>query len=245
MRRCSSPRSLLRTFVLAVLLGQAAALAPGPPELRAGTGPQPTEWVATETAPGVPDPRTRSGFPEPLGWTWPLIAVFGALGAFTGELVAGAGLLDGSGPRRGRAGLAMSLAGRLVVGAAAALFVLSLHPPNGSWFRLAGTALGSGVGGEAVLLGLLASRRAQSAVTELEAAQAQAALGATLAIEKIETFRALSLAARRGAAPEQDPAPSLPEDAAELGGGPAELAGFDRIINTYAERAKAEIAAAG
>jgi hypothetical protein len=245
MRRCSSPRSLLRTFVLAVLLGQAAALVSGLPEIRAGTGPPPPQRVAAETAQVTSDSRGRSGFPEPLNWAWPLIAVFGALGAFTGELVAGAGLLDGSGPRRGRAGPAVSLAGRLVVGAVAALFVLSLHPPDGSWFKLAGTALGSGVGGVAVLLGLLASRRAQAAVTELEATQAQAALGATLAIEKIETFRALSLAARRGVAPGQQPAPSLPEDAADLGGRLVELAGFDRIINTYAERAKAEIAAAG
>jgi hypothetical protein len=227
-RRAGRP---LAALVLVAALAAAAALAPAQPP---GALPGPLSPECADAAAGSGPSRPR-GFPRPLAWAWALAALGGALGAVAGELVAGGGRIDR--PRRDRNGWAPGVAGKMTVGAVAALIVLSLNPPDGSWLRLVGVGLGSGVAGEAVLLAILASRRAQAAEKEREAAEAQAALGATLAIEKIETFRALSLAARRGAAPGQ----------AEAGRdeAPGELAEFDQIVNTYAERAKAEIAAAG
>jgi hypothetical protein len=120
----------------------------------------------------------------------------------------------------------------MLVGMVAALFVLSLLPPDRSWVKLVSVSLGGGVGGEAVLLAILSSRRVVAAEKDREAAEAQTSRGATLAIEKIETFRALTLAAHQAPTPE----------AATDEGEPPPEERFDRIVNTYADRAKAEIA---
>jgi hypothetical protein len=223
-----TPRALVAAFALA--LAVTTVLAPaqtGPP----GRGAAPAgDLRASGRAPAAPVPE----LPEPVSLAWTVVALCGALGALTGNLVAGGARESGrdAGTRR----RVTALGGPSVVGAVAALIVVSLGPPGGSWRRLVGTALGAGVAGAAALLGVLGSRRAHAAEKELEAAEAKAALGATLAIEKIETFRALSLSLRRAGTSQRG------------GGGPADgdagdAGEFDRLINTYAERAKAELAA--
>jgi Protein of unknown function (DUF4257) len=240
--------ALLAVFALAAVLGFATVLAPQPPRLPDTPTGAPAQPTQSPPARGTSEraisdaPFPARGFPEPLVRAWVLVVLCGALGAFAGDLVADGGRIDD--PRRDRTGWVLGFLGKMMVGGVAAMMVVSLKPPDSSWLKLVGTALGSGVGGEAILLSILSARKAQAAEKDLEAAEARATLGATLAIEKIETFRVLSLAARRNPAP--DRTLQLPEPSV-FGGGelPAAPSEFDAVINRYAERAKAEIAAAG
>lgn len=113
---------------------------------------------ATAANPGVLE---SSSLPGSLLASLATIALCGAVGAFAADLVTDGGRLD-----RWRAdanGWALGFLAKLVVGAVAALILQTLNPPGGSWLTLIGTALAAGVGGEALLLAIIAGRKADQA----------------------------------------------------------------------------------
>jgi hypothetical protein len=97
-----------------------------------------------------------------------IIALCGALGAFAADLVTDGGRLDRW--RSEPTGWGLGFVAKMIVGAVAALILLTLNPPGGSWLTLIGTALSAGVGGEAILLAIVAGRRADRAEAEAKAA---------------------------------------------------------------------------
>lgn len=160
---------------------------------------------------------------RPLPGEVPVTLACGAIGALAAELAADRRRLQA--PESWLAWLA-GMTGRAAAGAVFGLFLVSLIPPDGSWLRLGSAALAGGVAGGAVLLAMLAARRVHAAEQERDSAREQAVVATTLAIETIETFRVMALAAL--------PCAGTPH---EDGGG------FEHLMNSYADRAKAEIAA--
>src|SRR5947207_4619806 len=98
--------------------------------------------------------------PGGLGTILAAGALCGAIGAFAGDLAADAGKLERW--KRESNGWTLGFVGKIVVGAVAAVLVLSLNPPGNSWLALIGTALAAGVGGDAVVTGFVATGRAEA-----------------------------------------------------------------------------------
>jgi hypothetical protein len=159
------------------------------------------------------------GFPDPV-WLSLLTAVAGGVaGAAAAERVAG------SARRRPAAGEPGSGAlEKLVVGSVAAVALLGLNPPGDAWWALAGTAVAAGAGAQAVLLAVTHARLALAAELGREAADEGARRAALLAGEQLETLRRLAV-----------------EGGMAGGGAPAEGAAWERMLDVYAERARAEV----
>lgn len=94
-----------------------------------------------------------------------VIVACGAAGALAADLVADGGRLDRW--KQDAQGWTLGFLGKLIVGSVAAVVALTLNPPEGAW-SLVGSALAAGVGGEAILLAIVASRQAQDAEREAE-----------------------------------------------------------------------------
>lgn len=133
---------------------------------------------------GVPISAAAPGaFPLPL-WLALLIAgLCGALGAFAADLVADGGRIEQW--RRDEGGWSLGFPGKMVIGFVAAIVFLTLNPPGGAWVALVGSALVAGLGGEAILLAIIASRRAQ--VMEQRSRE-----GAERSIDDLQKLRALT-----------------------------------------------------
>jgi MFS family permease len=213
------PSSSTRHFLLAGLLGWLTAL-PASAQPPAAPGPVPQRG-----APGGTPMSSAAHEPTPAPWMLAVAIVCGALGVVAVEVAADRRHLVPVVQSR-RTVVAHAL-GRALVGAVFGLFVVSLIPPQGSWLRLVAASLAGGVVGACILLSMLASRQVLAAERERDAAREQAAMAGTLAIESIETFRVMVLAARPCASP-----------------APGEPGGFEHLVNSYADRAKAELAAA-
>lgn len=211
----------------------------------------------TDTTPpaGADTPGIRAADPDGDGFPgdrllWPLllVALCGALGAFASDLVTDGGRIERL--KREETGWALGFIGKLIVGLVAALILLTLNPPDGSWVKLVGSALAAGVGGEALLLATIASRRAQKAESEREEAVKDAMRARVDMKEKVETFRTLALAAREDEAEDTLADASAVREADE-GSPPSPFRGeavfrsqFDRVINAFASRTINEIDAA-
>jgi hypothetical protein len=157
------------------------------------------------TAPVRPDPiRTapapsRDGeFPVPLWVSVFAVALCGALGAFAADLITDGGKLDS--PVKTDAGWVLGWPGKLMVGAVAALVTLMLNPPNHAWTTLIGTALGAGVGGQALLLGITARRQADTAEQHRDRAREHAQVVERAAQAQFAATEDAVLAAYRSAA---------------------------------------------
>jgi hypothetical protein len=108
------------------------------------------------------------------GAVWTVIltgAACGAIGAFTADLATDAGKLERATPDS--SGWKLGFIGKMIVGAVAAVVVLTLNPPGDSWLALIGTALVAGIGGDAIVLGFVATGRVDAA--EKRSADLQAA----------------------------------------------------------------------
>jgi|GEM_PF-3818035 len=110
-------------------------------------------------------------FPQPLELALLLVALFGMLGAFAGDLVADEFSI--ATVRRNTEGWNLGWVGRLVVGAVAALVTVNVNPPEG-WATLIGTAAAAGVAGEAILKSIASSRRAELESKGREIAEVEA-----------------------------------------------------------------------
>jgi hypothetical protein len=117
----------------------------------------------------------------------------------------------------------------MVVGLVAAVIFLTLNPPGDAWPALVGTALAAGVGGEAVLLAIIASRRAQAA--EIGRARAVVEVKDThdAWADSIRTFESVTQAAARRGVPVGGVSDAAEED------------GLLDVVNAYAMRALTEI----
>ncbi len=103
-------------------------------------------------ATGVP-----AGLPIALGAG----ALSGAIGALASDLAADGGKLE---RWKGDAtGWTLGFIGKVLVGAVAALIVLTLNPPGESWLALIGTALAAGIGGNAIVTGFVATGKVDAA----------------------------------------------------------------------------------
>ncbi|HEU4561121.1 MAG TPA: DUF4257 domain-containing protein [Longimicrobium sp.] len=151
-----------------------------------------------------------------------VIVLCGALGAFAADLVADGGRLDRW--KKDGEGWTLGFLGKLIVGSVAAVILLSLNPPT-NWWQLVGTALAAGVGGEAILLSIIASRKAEGAEKDREHAEATARGITALAQERLATLKAASVAETGGRA--------LAAAAADAGGG--------RTVSLLADRFSMEL----
>ena len=229
LRRAGAALLLALSFFLVLPAG-----APASPLRSADTA------VSRAAAPAAPAPRLRSaaeggGFPEPF-WISLLSAVVGgAAGALAADLVAGGGRL-----RRWKMeeeGWELRALGKLIVGPVAAVVLLTLNPPGEAWWSLAATAALAGLGAEALLLAMVASRKALAAELGREAAEEGARRTVALAGEQLRTLRRIALDAR-GAAPAGSPLVAA-EGSSHDEPGAAEP--WERAVSAYAERAAAEL----
>jgi hypothetical protein len=106
--------------------------------------------------------------PAGLAASLAAIVLCGALGAFAADLVTNGGRLDRW--TTDTNGWGLGFLAKLVIGSVASLILLTLNPPGGSWLTLIGTGITAGVGGEALLLSIMARRRAEEAERETQAA---------------------------------------------------------------------------
>lgn len=127
-----------------------------------------TPALAAQATSGNSAALESSPLPGGLLASLATIALCGAVGAFAADLVTDGGRLDRWGADAN--GWALGFFAKLVVGAVAALILLTLNPPGGSWLTLIGTALAAGVGGEALLLAIIAGRKADQAEAAAKAA---------------------------------------------------------------------------
>lgn len=186
---------------------------------RSGSSAQPAA-----DAPAAGRPRLRpvsegGGFPDPA-WASLLTAVVGGVaGAAAAERVAGGAR------RRPAAETGPGALEKLVVGSAAPVALLSLNPPGDAWWALAGTALAAGAGAHSLLLAVAHARRALAAELGRDAAEEGARRTALLAGEQVETMRRLAV-----------------EGGGLIGGGTrADGDAWERMLDVYAERARAEV----
>ena len=148
----------------------------------------------------VPRPAAASlaaaGFPEPFGAALLAMATAGALGAVAADLVPDGRRLERW--KRGEQGWLLRALGKMIVGTAAAVILLTLNPPAGAWAPLIGSALIAGLGGEALLVSVVSARKAADAERDREALRAELARRRAEVVEKVESIGELAIAAYRG-----------------------------------------------
>ncbi len=120
-----------------------------------------------------------------------IMVLCGALGAFVADLVADGGRLERW--KKDGDGWTLGFLGKLIVGSVSAVIILSMNPPS-NWWQLIGTALTAGVGAEAILLAIIASRKAGEAEKDREHAEVNARGIIALAQERLTTLKATALA---------------------------------------------------
>ncbi|HEX8275226.1 MAG TPA: DUF4257 domain-containing protein [Longimicrobiaceae bacterium] len=161
-----------------------------------------------------------------------VIVACGAAGALAADLVADGGRLDRW--KQDAQGWTLGFLGKLIVGSVAAVVALTLNPPEGSW-SLVGSALAAGVGGEAILLAIVASRQAQGAEREAEHQEdvksRLAVLAQTRLYAMVDAHHAAGGPARAGAPEGARAAEPDPAGAAQL-----------RVLEALADQFSREIA---
>ncbi|MBB4637073.1 DUF4257 domain-containing protein [Longimicrobium terrae] len=193
--------------------------------------------LAAQLQPAVP--AVPAEFPAPL-WLALLVAgVSGAVGAFAADLVTDGGRIEQW--RRDEAGWSLGFVGKMIVGLVAAIVFLTLNPPGNAWMALVGTALAAGLGGEAILLAIVASRRAQAA--ESEASHQRGAVLETLDswAENIRTFESVALAAATARTGAPASGKMIAGAAASDQDDPADRTSALAVISAYADHAVAEV----
>ncbi|HEU4452324.1 MAG TPA: hypothetical protein VFR81_04660, partial [Longimicrobium sp.] len=147
----------------------------------------------------VPRPAAASlaaaGFPEPFGAALLAMVAAGALGAVAADLVPDGRRLERW--KRGEQGWLLRALGKMIVGTAAAVILLTLNPPAGAWAPLIGSALIAGLGGEALLVSVVSARKAADAERDREALRAELARRRAEVVEKVESIGELAIAAYR------------------------------------------------
>lgn len=223
--------ALLCALALMLWAVPAPAQAPYAPRQPTATATAPDAGGAGETRTDSRNTTDDSGFPEPFGLSLLLMVACGAVGAFAADLVSDGGRLER--PGKYEQGFMLGFLGKLIVGSVAAVIVLTLNPTGDAWWSLMGTALTAGLGGEAILLARLATLQAQEDKKDREVAQHETTRVDAQWAEKLETFRVIAIETHdRLAAP-------VIRTASALDG--AVPAGFEQIVNTYAQRARAEM----
>lgn len=202
-------------------------------------GSAPWAFPAAAQDPGGAQARPAPPFGTD-DWTALLVIVaLGALGALAYDLAADGGRLDRI--RRDDQGWTLGWIGKLVVGVVAALVMLALNPWDG-WWQLIGTALTAGIGGEAILLAIAATRAAEREAKKARDADERTRAVAEMAAIRLETVRreALPAAPAPGASPLESVSggaevEALPASAGERARTVARLAEtFSREIATFA-----------
>jgi hypothetical protein len=141
-----------------------------------------------------------TGVPAGLAIALAAGALSGAIGALASDLAADGGKLERW--KGDTTGWTLGFIGKVLVGAVAALIVLTLNPPGQSWLALIGTALAAGIGGNAIVSGFVATGKVDAAARRTKD------LGKT-AITQLEQLAAAARAAStngartRGALPDQ------------------------------------------
>jgi hypothetical protein len=120
-----------------------------------------------------------------------VIAVCGAVGAFAADLVTDGGRLE----RWKRDGDSWTLGfpGKLIVGSVAAMAFLALKLPT-TWWQLIGAAIAAGVGAEAILLSIIATRKAEGAERARARAEEDTRKLAAHFQERLQTMKQAALA---------------------------------------------------
>lgn len=218
------------------------------PAIRVGDSPVVPLPVAADEPTMGDGADHDAGFPDPLWWALLIVVLAGAAGAFASDIVTDGGRIEKG--RREETGWALGFIGKMVVGAVAALILLTLNPPNDSWARLIGTALSAGLGGEAILLAMVASRKAQEAESERDQARTDAARAQAVFATRMDGMRSVALAAISPQEEAVQDADLAPGGAPKPGVRSATArrvpmdARTERIINEYADNALREISAA-
>jgi hypothetical protein len=184
------------------------------------------------------------GFPEPFAWSLLAAVVGGALGALVADMVPGGARFQRS--KRGDGGWLLGGLGKLIVGSASAVVLLTLNPPAGSWRMLAGSAVLAGLGGEALLVSVVSARRAHDAERDRETLRAELSRRRAEVLAKVESVGALAIAAHRDRRVRLErlrmaEAGYRGDEAETTGTG--EDASFERLVHTAVERAKVELLA--
>lgn len=193
--------------------------------------------AAAQIQPAVPAVPVE--FPAPLWLALLVTAAAGAVGAFAADLVTDGGRIEQW--RRDEAGWSLGFVGKMIVGLVAAVVFLTLNPPGNAWVALVGTALAAGVGGEAILLAIVASRRAQAA--ETDASHKRVELRQTLDswAENIRTFESVALAAVTARAGTPVVAKTISGAAGLDHDDPPDRGSPLAVISAYADHAVAEV----
>jgi hypothetical protein len=200
---------------------------------------------------GVPRPAAASlaaaGFPEPFGVALLAMVAAGALGAVAADLVPDGRRLERW--KRGEQGWLLRALGKMIVGTAAAVILLTLNPPAGAWAPLIGSALIAGMGGEALLVSVVSARKAADAERDREALRAELARRRAEVVEKVESIGELAIAAYRsgrvllgrGAFAGMDDGDEEPDLHPPFLAPDADA--FEQLVRTAVERAHAELRA--
>ena len=188
----------------------------------------------------VTDSITRTQAPSGdlranIGATLLIAVLGGALGAFAADLVTDGGRIDRW--KRDESGWTLGVLGKLIVGSVAALIMSSVNPAE-MWWELAGTTLGAGVGAEAILLAIIAARKAESAEAARDQAEAHARNIAEFAEQRLSALKSI-------AAGEANTSVGLPVAPGTLNGSGAESdrANGSEALAIVADRFRAEVAA--
>lgn len=223
---------LLCALALMLWAGHVPAQTPPAPQRpTAATAPAAEPGGARDTTKERRNTTDDSGFPEPFGLSLFLMVACGAVGAFAADRASDGGRLER--PGRYEQGFMLGFLGKLIVGSVAAVIVLTLNPTGDAWWSLMGTALTAGLGGEAIILARMAALQAQEDKKDREAAEHETTRVDAQWAEKLETFRVIAIETHdRLAAPGTFGATALEAPAP---------ASFERIVNTFAQRARAEM----
>lgn len=137
-----------------------------PDSARGGVSGPATDTAKAATAPA----KTAAGPLTSLPVSLLLISLLGAVGGLAADLITDGGRLDRW--SRDDRGWLLGFPAKMLVGAVAALITLALNRADDNWV-LVGTALAAGVGGEAILLAIVNSKRAEAAKKDAEQARQQ------------------------------------------------------------------------
>lgn len=162
----------------------------------------PRRAPSTATGTGAPGAKaqadTTGGAKKDGGFSpYLLVPFLGALGGLAVDLLADGGRLDRW--RRDEGGWVLGFPAKMFVGAVAAVITQALSPASEPW-RLIGTALAAGVGGEAILLAIANAKRADAAKKDAEQAREQTKQVNAVGKAELRQVEATAVAAHRAVA---------------------------------------------